>query len=77
MVKIIPSLATLILIMSCASRTHDDAMRLFVEQMTMTVPGSKANIETFRKPRSGVALEGVQEVQSDMMGHVFVDRHLQ
>jgi hypothetical protein len=52
-------------------------MRLFVEQMNMTVPGSKANIETFLKPRSGVALEGVQEVQPGIMGYAFVDRHLQ
>ena len=63
--------------MPCASRTHEDAMRLFVEQMNMTVLGSKANIETFLKSRSGVALAGVQEVQPGVMRYAFVDRYLQ
>jgi hypothetical protein len=59
---------------SCASQqTHEEAMQLFVEQKNMTIR-DKTNIEAYLNPQSGVALEGVQEVQPGVMEYAFVDR---
>lgn len=64
----------LAVIAACASQTHEEAMQLFVYQMSMTVFRNKANIERFLKPQSGVALESVQEVQPGVMEYAFVDK---
>ena len=48
-------------------------MRLFAEQTNMTIL-RKTNIDAYLSPRSGVALEGVQEVQFGVMEYSFVDK---
>lgn len=70
---LLPAVA-LSVITGCASQTHEDAMRLFVEQMNMTVFQNKTNIQSFLKPQSGVALEGMQEVRPGVTEYAFVDK---
>lgn len=53
--------------------TKEDAMQLFAEHMNMTIL-RKTNIDAYLKPRSGVALEGVQEIQLGVMEYSFVDK---
>jgi len=72
--KILIPVATLLVIAACASQTHEEAMQLFVEHTNMIVLGKKANIERFLKPRSGYALEGVQEVEPGIMEYSLVDK---
>ncbi|MEQ1837332.1 MAG: hypothetical protein ABL858_03170 [Candidatus Nitrotoga sp.] len=66
-------MAALFVNTACASRTGEDAMQIFVEQTNMTI-SRKTNIDAYLKPRSGVTLEGVQEVQPGVMEYSFVDK---
>ena len=66
-------MAALFVNTACASRTEEDAMQIFVEQKNMTIL-QKTNIDGYLNPRSGVTLEGVQEVQPGVMEYSFVDK---
>ena len=72
--KILLAAASLAVLVSCSSWTKEDAMGLFVQQMNMTVYTQKKNIYAFIRPESGVALEGVQEVQPGVMEYSLVDK---
>lgn len=66
-------LAALLVNTACASRTEEDRMQLFVKHMNATIL-KKTYIDGYLNPRSGVTLEGVQEVQPGVMEYFFVDK---